>query len=201
MAINREQWLSQAVDELRPVFDIVGHPLPTNIRVTCGFPSKHARSLNRAIGEHWSNRASSDSTHEILISPVVDDPFEVFGILVHELAHSATDGQGHKGDFPKLVKAMWLDGKPTATVVGARFRDNFAELVESLGEYPHGHLNVKADSKTQSTRMLKAVCTTCIEYHPDTGAFKTQYVIRVSDKWAKKGLPTCVCGTVFTLSK
>jgi len=200
MAINREQWLGNAVEELRPVFDIVGHPLPENIRVTCGFPSRHARSLNRAIGEHWSNRASSDSTHEILISPVVDDAFEVFGILVHELAHSATDGDGHKGRFPKLVKDLWLDGKPTSTVVGERFRENFAELVESLGEYPHRHLNVKADRKTQSTRMLKAVCNTCVEYD-GSGGIKSQYVIRLSDKWAKVGLPTCVCGTRFTLSK
>lgn len=67
---TREDWLNQAVEELRPVFDANGFPLPANIRVTCGFPSRHARSLNRAIGEHWSDKASSDGTHEILISPV-----------------------------------------------------------------------------------------------------------------------------------
>ena len=110
-ALTRENWLNTAVDELRPLFDANGYPLPERIRVTCGFPSRHARSLNRAIGEHWSAKASEDNTHEILISPVQDDPIEVFGILVHELAHSATDGDGHKGRFPACVRKLWLEGE------------------------------------------------------------------------------------------
>ena len=107
--VTREDWLNNAVIELRPIFKSVGFPLPDNIRVTCGFPSRHARSLNRAIGEHWSAKASDDNTHEILISPVEDSPIEVFGILVHELSHSATDGDGHKGNFPRLVRSLWLE--------------------------------------------------------------------------------------------
>jgi hypothetical protein len=35
---TREDWLSQAVTELRPLFDNAGRPLPDKIRVTCGFP-------------------------------------------------------------------------------------------------------------------------------------------------------------------
>ena len=112
---TREQWLNLAVDELRPLFDANGYPLPERIRVTCGFPSRHARSLNRAIGEHHSPTASSDNTHEILISPVESDVFEVFGILVHELAHAATDGDGHRGRFPACIRRFYLEGKPTST--------------------------------------------------------------------------------------
>jgi hypothetical protein len=113
---TREDWLAQAIAELRPVFSALNHPLPDNIRVACGFPSSNARSAkNRAVGEHWSARASADQTHEILISPVIDDPVRVLGILVHELAHASTDGDGHKGRFPALVKALSLEGKPTAT--------------------------------------------------------------------------------------
>jgi ribosomal protein L37E len=185
---TREDWLNQAVEELRPVFDASGFVLPANIRVTCGFPSRHARSLNRAIGEHWSDKASSDGTHEILISPVEADPFEVFGILVHELAHSATDGDGHRGRFPSCVKALHLEGKPTSTKVGQRFRDNFGALVESLGVYPHARLNVGANRKTQSTRMLKASCPAC------------GYTIRLTKTWADKGLPVCPSdGQTFVL--
>jgi hypothetical protein len=100
---TREDWLAQAVNELRPVFSALNHPLPDNIRVACGFPSSNARSAkNRAVGEHWSAKASADQTHEILISPVIDDPVRVLGILVHELAHASTDGDGHKGRFPAL---------------------------------------------------------------------------------------------------
>ena len=93
---TRAEWLTQAVSELRPLFDAVKFPLPANIRVTCGFRSRHARARNRFVGEHWSGKASEDGTHEILISPVEDDPIEVFAVLVHELAHAATDGDGQR---------------------------------------------------------------------------------------------------------
>ena len=184
---TREEWLNQAVEELRPVFDGIA-PLPANIRVTCGFPSRHVRSLNRAIGEHWSDKSSSDGTHEILISPVCDDPVEVFGILVHELAHSATDGDGHGKRFKAVVRHLKLEGKPTATVVGQAFKDEYGALIEALGAYPHARLNVVADRKVQSTRMLKAICSQC------------GYTIRLSSKWAGLGLPDCpVDGTQFLL--
>jgi len=176
---TREEWLNSAVNELRSIFDANGYPLPQNIRVTCGFPSKHARSLNRAIGEHWSSSASEDATHEILISPVVSDPFEVFGILVHELCHSATDGDGHRGRFPNAVRSVWLEGKPSSTKIGQAFRDNFGSLIASLGEYPHARLNVGHDRKKQSTRMLKAQCSKC------------GYTIRITKTWADQGLPLC----------
>jgi hypothetical protein len=176
---TREDWLSQAIDELRPVFDANGHPLPQNIRVTCGFPSRHARSLNRAIGEHHSASKSADNTHEILISPVEADPYEVFGILVHELAHSATDGDGHRGRFPKVVKNLLLEGAPSKTKIGQKFRENYKALIDSLGTYPHARLNVAIDRKVQSTRMLKATCPAC------------GYTIRLSKSHADKGLPIC----------
>ena len=175
---TREQYLNAAVAELRPLFDARGFGLPALIRVACGFPSQKARSQHRAIGEHWSPSASDDQHHEILISPVMDDPFEVFGILVHELCHAATDGDGHRGRFPAAARALWLEGKPTSTVIGDRFREYLKEMIESLGDYPHAALNVRANRKTQSTRMLKACCPAC------------GYTVRLSSKWAfKDGVP------------
>ena len=165
--MNREDWLSSGVAELRPFFKSIGHPLPTKVRVTCGFPSKGARSRNKAIGEHWASEASDGQYHEIMVSPVVNDPYEVFGILVHELIH-AVHGNNHMGDFPRICKKLFLEGKPTATVIG-------------------DSLNVSANKKTQSTRMLKATCGGC------------GYVIRLTKTHADKGLPTCVCGTNFQL--
>ena len=185
---NREEWLKTAVIELRPIFDSVSFALPDKIRVTCGFPSSRARANNRFIGEHWSPKASTDNHHEILISPVVDDPLQVFSTLVHELAHAATDGDGHRGRFPACVRKFYLEGKPTHTKIGDNFRVQFGDLVSSLGDYPHARLNVEADRKVQSTRMLKAVCPTC------------GYTIRLSKTWADKGLPTCSNdGSVFSL--
>lgn len=183
MYTNREEYLKAAVSELRPIFDSVGFPLPALIRVACGFPSSKARSQHRAIGEHWSPVASGDDHHEILISPVMDDPYEVWGVLVHELCHAATDGDGHRGRFPHAARSLWLEGKPTSTTIGTDFRVNLQAVVESLGTYPHAALNVGAQKKTQSTRMLKAVCPAC------------GYTLRLSAKWAYKdgqvNLPLC----------
>lgn len=176
---NREDWLQQAVIELRPIFEANGFPLPDRIRVTCGFPSSKARSFHRAIGEHWSPSASSDNTHEILISPVVDDATEAFAILCHELSHAATNGDGHRGRFPECVRKVWLEGKPTETVAGDTFKVNFASVIDSLGEYPHKRLNINAERKVQGTRMLKAVCPAC------------GYTIRLTSKWSQLGLPYC----------
>ena len=187
-ASNREEWLAHAVEELRSIFNANGFPLPDKIRVTCGFPSSKARSQHRAIGEHWSPKASSDGHHEICISPVVDDAVEAFAILCHELSHAATDGDGHRGRFPACVRALWLEGKVTATVAGDTFRDNFAPLIQSLGDYPHAKLNISAVRKVQSPRMMLAQCPTC------------GYKIRLTAKWSSTGLPWCSHGHPDSIS-
>ena len=184
---ERENWLNVGVMELAPLFEAYGYPLPDKIRVSCGFPSVKARSINKAIGEHHAPANSKDGTHEIFVSPVIDDPYQVFGVLIHELCHSATVGDGHKGRFPKVIRKFHLEGKPTATTVGDTFKSNFQALVESLGQYPHAELSVFT-RKTQSTRMLGAVCPSC------------GYKVRLAKKWADIGLPVCVCGSTFNLS-
>ena len=194
----REQWLNNAVTSVRGIFHANGFPIPDHVRVSCGFPSKRARSLYRNVGEHFSPDASEDATHQIFISPVLDDSVEVLGVLMHELSHAVT-GSTHGTSFKQCVRKVWLEGSLTQTKVGKQFRENFAPILESLGIYPHAKLNVASSYKVQSTRMLKAVCGTCVETKPD-GSFKSQYTIRVSKAWADKGLPTCQCGTQFVLA-
>ncbi len=194
----REQWLNNAVTSVRGIFHANGFPIPDHVRVSCGFPSKRARSLYRNVGEHFSPDASEDATHQIFISPVLDDSVEVLGVLVHELSHAVT-GSSHGTEFKHCARKVWLEGSLTQTKVGAQFRSNFAPILESLGIYPHAKLNVASSYKVQGTRMLKAVCGTCVIHAPD-GSIKSQYTIRVSKGWADKGLPTCQCGTQFVLS-
>jgi hypothetical protein len=195
----REQWLNNAVTSVRGIFHANGFPIPDHVRVSCGFPSKRARSLYRNVGEHFSPDASEDATHQIFISPVLDDSVEVLGVLMHELSHAVT-GSSHGTEFKHCVRKVWLEGSLTQTKVGAEFRSNFAPILESLGVYPHAKLNVASNYKPQGTRMIKAVCNTCVETKPD-GTFKSQYTIRVSNAWIKKGLPTCQCGTKFALAQ
>lgn len=175
--MNREQWLEAAVQELRPLFEIRGFPLPDKIRVTCGFPSRRARSRLRAVGEHWSPKASQDGAHEIFISPVLSESMEVLATLVHELCHAATDGDGHGSKFKRAARAMWLEGKPTSTYGGDAFKSEMSSLIDT--DYPHASLNAGVDEKKQGTRMLKACCPSC------------GYTIRLTAKWAQLGLPDC----------
>ena len=178
---NREDWLSAAVSELRPFFDAVGAPLPANVRVTCGFPSNAKRS--GAIGECWADTASADQTFEVLISPVLDDPLRVFDVLVHELCHATAGAMNHGINFQRVAAAMHLAPSPTkaawkATCRAASFVPTFGSIIDSLGAYPHAALTMNS-KKVQTTRMLKAVCPSC------------GYTVRLTQKWADLGLPSC----------
>lgn len=180
---TREDWLTQGVTELRPFFEIAGHTLPEAIRVACGFP--YAAPRSRAIGQCWNDSASGDRTFEILISPELAEPGRVFDVLVHELCHTVPGTKGHGVAFQRVARAMLLApsgiGKNPwgSTVQADGFMDQYAEIIGSLGAYPHAKLTPGQMKKTQTTRMLKASCPSC------------GYTVRLSAKWAAQGLPIC----------
>jgi hypothetical protein len=183
---TREQWLTAAVDALRPAFDAIGKPVPLAIRAACGFPL-HARR-SKAIGQCWASTASADKHIEILISPVLAKPMEVFETLVHELCHATDGAMNHGLPFQKVAAAMGLvacgSGKQTwkATKGNDTFAVRYAADLDNLGDYPHGQLTPGAEAKVQPTRMLKLVCGSC------------GYTVRTTAKWLDVGLPTCPCG-------
>jgi hypothetical protein len=182
---TREDWLTAAVTALRVPFTTVGLSLPA-IRVACGFPSNAKRS--GAIGECWSSSASADRTVEILISPTLDDPRAVLETLVHELVHAA----GHMNHGAKFGAACQQVGLTTvasswkATKGDSTFDGRYQAILAGLGAYPHAKLTMNTKPK-QATRLLKACCPSC------------GYTIRLTSKWAAKGLPTCPCGDQITL--
>lgn len=183
---NREHWLTQAVDGMRPVFEAISKPLPTNIRVSCSLPSGGVRS--NAIGECWSDKASKDGVKEIFISPMLDQPLDVFATLVHELVHCLPGCFNHGRTFGKTCETLGLAPGSKGfknTGPGPEFADTYANLLAELGVYPHGALTAVRNKKKQTTRMLKASCPSC------------GYTIRLTSKWADQGLPTCPCGDEF----
>ena len=188
--LTREEWLTAAIEELRPVFDGIGRPVPQKIRVACGFPLDAKRS--KAIGQCWADTASADRAIEILISPVIDDPWAVFEVLVHEMCHATAGAMNHGVSFQAAATAMLLmptgTGRETwkSTAGMATFFTAYGDMLDGLGDYPHAALTFTA-RKTQSTRMLKACCPTC------------GYTVRMTQKWADQGLPTCPCGDTLSL--
>ena len=181
--MTREEWLNAARDALRPHFVRLGHAIPERVRVTCGFPSKAALARKaRRIGECWTDTASADATHEIFVSPVLDDALEVLGVLAHELAHAAVGVKHkHRGPFAKLVRALGMDGKPKSASSGEAFtRDIARPILDALPAYPHAKLTASAEEKKQGTRMIKCECGTC------------GYVARTTRKWiTSSGAPIC----------
>ena len=183
----REEWLEKAIDLLRPDFVRINYPLPAvTIRVSCGFPSKGALAKKKMrVGECWGVECSDDKSFQVFISPVLKESVEVLGTLVHELVHTAAGIEcKHRNPFTTIAKAIGLEGKMTATTVGDALKVRLQELIDQLDEYPHARLVASNKPKTQTTRMLKVVCTKC------------ECVIRMTQKWLDEaGVPTCGCGS------
>ena len=173
---TREEWLNAAMVEIQPWFN---GSLPQRIRITCGFPSGGNRG--NVVGECVSADRSADNTWEISIHPKVDSPRDVFAVLVHELIHTTAGAFNHGSVFRKWADKLHLTpaaGNYRSTTQGAKFDDSYGAIIDSLGVYPHASLGLGARPK-QATRMLKATCPTC------------GYTIRLTQKWASQGLPTC----------
>ena len=176
---TRESWLIAATNDLRGGIFKPHAEIPAALRLSCGFPG--GRSGKKAIGQYWHASACMDAVPQVFISPVIDNPVRALDVLVHELVHACTPGDGHKKSFKRLALALGLTGKMTATVAGPELESSLKGLVERLGAYPHAAINL-ADRKKQSTRLNKVKCESC------------GYTVRVTKKWLESsGAPLCPC--------
>lgn len=201
---TREAWLTAAIENLRSRFVEVGMPLPEKLHVSVGFGYGAKRESATILGQCWARRASQDGVNHIFISPELDDTARVLDVLIHELIHAADDcANGHRGAFAEAATRLGLEGPMTATRASVTLAAEMMTLAAALGEYPHGKLTpaparVKAPVDpsgkripthsgpgTQTTRMLKAVCTE-----------GSGYTVRLTRKWLDLyGAPLCPCHT------
>jgi len=182
---NREEWLTECIAKVRPMFEDQGRPIPEKVRASCSWPSQGGLAQKqKRIGEAWSSKCSGDGTFEVFISPVLMESAEVAAVLVHELVHCAVGLKcGHNGPFRKLALAVGLEGKMTATTAGEELAGRLERIVAKLGEYPHSKLKHSNAPKKQSTRMKKVECDNC------------GCIVRMTRKWLEEvGCPTCACG-------
>jgi hypothetical protein len=188
--ITREQWLHAAVQELRPDFEHATLMLPASVRVSVGFPSRHALARNRrAIGQCWDATATEDQIAQIYISPLLDDSVEVLAVLVHELVHASVGCEcGHRGAFVKGMRGIGLEGKPTATHAGEKLATRLRALATALGPFPHARLHPGTASRKQTTRLLKVSCDGC------------GYICRVTRRTID-GLGTPICPSCLSPMK
>lgn len=184
---TREAWLASAVrkiaEENAETFTEHGDAkILDNILISAGFPSRGGANGN-VVGQCWATKNSDGKAH-IFVNPRLHDPYEILAVICHEMSHAADDCKsGHKGPFVRMFKALRLEGKPTCSDFGDRFKTYAWHLLEALGTYPHSALTPNPDEKKQKTRMMKVVCPAC------------GYLVRTTSKWLEIGTPTCFCGT------
>lgn len=196
---NREAFLNAAVDELRPFFSSRGHTLPAEIRVATGYPTNAKRSGFKVLGECIPNTNSADGHYEIWISPILADPIKVVETLIAQLCRTAKGALTVTNlAYTRVAEAMHIlpagtGSNPYKEVThGQEFINSYIAIIDSLGVYPHGVVDISVH-KSQGTRMLLARCPTC------------QCSIRMTAKWVYNAhgdveLPTCRCGDTFALA-
>lgn len=191
MSMNRESWLQSAMPYIDTLFTEAGHVVPSNIRVTCGFPSVRPLARKRKrIGECWDKTASKDGTFEIMLSPIIDEPILVLATLIHEVVHAVVGLEaGHKKPFIDVAKAVGLVKPWTATSPTPELKAILEEWVSlKLGKYPHAALVGKeAEEKAkQTTRLLLLQC--------DCGC-----KVRTTQKWLEQYVEDwpCPCGGIM----
>lgn len=194
--MNREEWLTQAVAKLTPLFKGAGLEIPA-LRVSCGFPSRGGLALKKkVIGECWDGLCSTDGKPQLFISPMLNEnscdlqpaiPFAatqgVLATLVHELVHASIGTKAKHGPkFRAAMKKVGLEGKPTATTADAAMVERLGRMLMELGPYPHSELKMIRERTVQSTRMRKMTCADC------------GYVARTAKKWLEEvGALVCPC--------
>lgn len=199
---TRESWLVEAVEHVTELFAQTkeeGEPVQVPpVRISCGFPAGNVR---KTIGQCWDTKAAEDGIAHVFVSPVLKDPIQILGVIIHELCHAIDDCKsGHKGRFRKLATQMGLEGKMTSTHVGEALEGLLQPIAQTLGEYPHAALTLAmAPVKKQTTRMLKATCQAVVDAMVDgdyPGYAEREgetcgYNIRTTQKWLDVAVPVC----------
>lgn len=180
--INREHWLEECGQRIKPrLEEIVKKKMP-KFRISCGFPSRGGLSTKKpVIGQCWSGFVSKGGVHELFIAPTIADPIVVSATVAHEMVHAIVGNEaGHTGPFVPAVRALGLEGKPTATYAGDEFIKFIKPALKALGKYPHVPLTPNAEYKVSPTRLIKCQCSGC------------GYTVRTTQKWLDfSGAPIC----------
>ncbi len=190
---TREAWLEAAIKLLTPLFDEVeGAEVPA-LRISIGWPGGRAPKKTTR-GQCWPTGMAADKISQIFISPWVEEPIVILGIILHEMIHGIDDCKsGHKGNFVRLAKAVGLEPKWTSANPGRELLAKLVVIETELGEWPHAVLarpgtgvgKVADEPKKQGTRMLKVVCGT-------EGV--DGYKVRMTQQWIDRaGFPLCPC--------
>jgi hypothetical protein len=183
----RQEWIEESVRMFREHFAANWWSVPANIRMSVGYPVG-SKDGKRKLGQCIHCIYSSDATYEIFLSPDYTDTAEVLETIAHEMIHATVENPnppegykavGHKGKFKQCALAIGFKGPFTSTPSDQKMLDFIKIIVDKIGEFPAGRLNL-TKRKKKGTYLLKCECPEC------------GYVARVTAKWIDKiGTPIC----------
>jgi hypothetical protein len=185
--MTREEWLENAIKALTPLFDDIENAVVPPLRISIGWPHKGKPTTR---GQCFKAEVAKDGVSQIFISPWVEEPVVILGVILHEMIHGIDNcDSGHRGNFIRLARAVGLEPKWTSANPSLELLAKLVKIEADLGEWPHSILDLTARAADQpakqSTRMLKVVCSV-------DGV--DGYKVRMTRKWLDElGAPDCPC--------
>lgn len=181
--MTREEWLNAFAKRAAPQFEEAGYPIPSNVRMSVGFPSTGRKG--KRIGECWASSCSKDETFEIFIHPTLAESTRVAGVLTHELVHAAVGlDQKHGPVFKGCATKLGLEGKMTATTEGEAFHKWAGPILDVLGPIPHGELDSMGTGRAPSesrNRHIKCECACGVKFRMSRTTIEAMEGIRCPD--------------------
>ena len=192
--MNREEWLSEAQNELRA--STLTTPF-NRITLLPSFPARPGRKVK--VGE----LITDDDLNVIgLVSPLLADSLEVmtvaYWLLNRRRLGRMSDRSLTTNNGQNYMRMYGWTAPYTACLPSERLIDILAEctarLVRRIGEYPAAEVNLPT-RRTQTTRLLKVECSGAAMHPHDP------YILRMSQSQADRGLPHCgVCSITMSLA-
>ena len=166
---TREEWLNQASKWARVFIETTAFRHGIEIEWPEGdfdlaVAEIEGKGLKNAIGVCRQSYAS-EGRARIRICPSMDDEVYIVHVLIHEMVHACTEGDGHRGRFPRLMKALGSAGNPTATIAGPEQSETImAEVLPYLRPYGEIHIPykvLKRGERGKGSRLKKIECECC----------------------------------------
>lgn len=183
---QREQWLTvlsipllHAIKHAAKECDIEVNEAKDGFDITVA-PLTSRRCIGLCRYSHGCNGRS-----RIQIDTSLTDPVQVAHVLLHEMVHAMTEGDGHRLRFPKIMKYLDTTGKMTASSPGDLQTGWLTILLSYLPEWSDIHKPFAVVRRGQRGKGSRMVKIQCIE--EECGA-----VWRMSRKWIAT-LLCCPC--------
>lgn len=158
---QREAWLEKMMPYVTTHFESVGYKVPKDIRVSCGWPHKGGIAKRKQrIGECWDSKLTTDNHFLIFISPILDEPVKVVGVLIHEVVHAVVGLKvSHKKPFATCAAMVGLTAPWTGTGETDELKSTIKGWIAKVGPYPHGAIKPRAmQAEQEKGRMLLLEC-------------------------------------------